>query len=90
MSVWNPFICFAELLVIFDPQNGNVIVSDVGFDTIYVFSPDEKLISSIGKPGREDGSLTNPCGIALGLEGELVVCDTNLNRMSYSRPQLTL
>jgi len=70
-------------------RGGYVYVSDSGDGRIEVFSPECKYEESIGKPGSENGQLSDPMGLAFGFDGThyyrqapvLAVADSGNNRL---------
>ena len=62
-------------------QNDQLLVS-LSSDQIGVYSTEGKLIKMIGSKGSGDGQLNNPVGLGLDSRGNLIVGDSNNNRIS--------
>lgn len=62
--------------------NGNLFVSDVGDQSVKVFTTTGKLLRKIGGPGTKDGLFAFPNGVAVSDDGRLTyVSDSNNGRI---------
>lgn len=48
---------------------------------VFVFTTDGKLLGQFGKPGRGQGDLDHPNGVAVGADGTVYVSDSNHSRV---------
>jgi DNA-binding beta-propeller fold protein YncE len=53
---------------------------------IFVFDRSGNVVRQIGRPGREQGDLDHPNGVAAGLDGTIFVSDSNHTRVSAFMP----
>ena len=60
----------------FDAQRKRLYVVDIKNHKVCVFSPDGKLITTIGKGGSGDGEFNFPTSVAINHKGEIVVADS--------------
>lgn len=66
--------------VAFDSKN-NLYVADSGNHRILAFSPDLKLLRSLGKEGSGKGRFNRPFDVAIDSKGRWVVADTGNHRI---------
>jgi len=59
-----------------------IFISNHGNDNISVFSTRGNFHREFGSPGDEDECLDGPRGLAISTTGELIVCDSDNNRLS--------
>jgi len=64
--------------------NGDIFVTDgYGNSQVHRFSPDGKLILSWGVPGTGPGEFTTPHDVDFGVDGSVIVCDRENNRLQF-------
>ena len=69
--------------IIEDPETRNIIVSDMGNNCLYFFTPDGKFIKRIGeKIGQGPGDLWKPRALGIDNSGNIYVYEDNNNRIS--------
>ena len=61
-----------------DPLN-NFVLSDYKSHSIRVFSPEGKLLHTIGRYGHQPGMFFNPKGVVITPNGRLVCVSHNVN-----------
>jgi peptidylglycine monooxygenase len=62
--------------------NGDIFVTDgYGNSQVHRFSAGGRLLRSWGVPGAGQGAFTTPHDLAFGLQGEVIVCDRENNRL---------
>lgn len=65
---------------------GNLLLVDSGLHQILMLGPsDGKLKKVFGKHGKKQGEFHTPYGIAVDLEGQLIITDTNNHRIQASQ-----
>lgn len=62
-------------------EKGRLYVADTGNHRILVFSPELKLVRSIGSQGQEPGRFVRPSDVAVDPQGRLVAADAGNNRI---------
>jgi DNA-binding beta-propeller fold protein YncE len=68
--------------ITFDPTSSLLFMTDIANHRVCKLTQEGKYVSSIGKPGSEDGGLVVPCGIAVSPDGTLaIVADSNNHRI---------
>jgi len=60
---------------------GRLYVADSGNNRILVFSPDLKLLQTIGSEGREPGQFVRPADVAFDPSGRIIVADAGNHRI---------
>jgi DNA-binding beta-propeller fold protein YncE len=73
--------------IAFDPQRGELYVSDGNGQRIEVFHLDGTLVRMFGTYGTEPGRMDGPGGLAFDSEGNLWVTQTDANRIDVFTPQ---
>jgi len=67
-------------------QDGKIYVTDVGDQSLKIFSLTGKLIKKIGAPGDGAGQFFYPNGFALSRDGKIYVADANNSRVQVFAP----
>lgn len=65
-------------------QSGNILLSDTGSQRVLKFSPEGKLLASVGTKyteGKGNGEFSKPKGIAVDSNGNVLVCDKDNHRV---------
>ncbi|XP_078588432.1 uncharacterized protein LOC144869219 [Branchiostoma floridae x Branchiostoma japonicum] len=64
----------------------NLIVSDLGNNTVYVTTLDGKSVLQFGSHGIGDGLLSEPAGVAVDWSGNIIVADSRNCRVQVFKP----
>ncbi|XP_066277572.1 tripartite motif-containing protein 3-like isoform X1 [Branchiostoma lanceolatum] len=64
----------------------NLIVSDLGNDTVYMTTLDGKSVLRFGSHGIGDGLLSEPAGVAVDGSGNIVIADSRNCRVQVFKP----
>ena len=56
-------------------RTGNVIVSDIDNDYISIYIAAGEFVRQFGRKGKDQGQLSNPCGVAVNREGHIFVAE---------------
>lgn len=80
-----PFNCPTNLAL---AANGELFIADgYGNARVHCFSPDGKLLRSWGEPGAGPGQFHVPHGIAVDLQGNVIVADRENSRLQRFTPE---
>jgi sugar lactone lactonase YvrE len=72
-------------------SDGNVFVGEIGNDRVQQFNESGEYISELGSPGSGPGELNlgYPTGLAVDAKGDVLVADSNNNRVERWAPEVT-
>jgi len=62
-------------------QLGNLYITDLGLDCVYVLDPATTTVKVFGKSGSGDGQFSDPAGLVVDCFGNIVVADSRNHRL---------
>ncbi|KAI8496458.1 hypothetical protein Bbelb_257570 [Branchiostoma belcheri] len=77
------------LFIALDESRDLMFVTDSNAHKVFAFGLDGNLVISFGKEGQNDGELSNPAGITLDPEGNIIVCNNGDGRVQVFGPDGT-
>lgn len=69
------------------PDGARVYVADTGNHRVQVFTSQGGLLFVFGGYGKKDGQFRTPSCVAMALSGQVLICDTQNNRISVFGPE---